>query len=53
MFNTILNRALKFSLGNEDCVKIHLMSNYNITYGKCTLVLFFGSYTIVEGQEHS
>lgn len=37
MFNSVLNRVLKFSLRNEVCIKIHLMSNYNITYRKCAL----------------
>lgn len=50
MFSSVLNRVLKFSLRNEVCVKIHLMSNYNITYRKYALVLPFGSYSVVEGQ---
>lgn len=33
MFNSMLNRALKFSLGSEEHVEIHLVNKYNVTYG--------------------
>lgn len=49
----MLNRALKFSLGSEEHVEIHLVNNYNVMYGKYVLVLYFGSCIAVEGQEHS